>query len=82
MVEIPESPSIFLAEMAGSKLPIVVSHGEGRAEFVGDLTKAKARVAMRYIDNYGKVATTYPFNPNGWRQGPRIYCSCWFIFKA
>jgi phosphoribosylformylglycinamidine synthase len=69
MVEIPESPSIFLAEMAGSKLPIVVSHGEGRAEFVGDLTKAKARVAMRYIDNYGKVATTYPFNPNGSPDG-------------
>ena len=30
MVEIPESPSIFFKDMAGSRLPIVVSHGEGR----------------------------------------------------
>jgi len=63
MVELPESPSIFLAGMTGSKLPIVVSHGEGRAVFAGD--SAKALTAMRYVDNRGQVATTYPFNPNG-----------------
>ena len=67
MVEIPESPSIFFAGMGGSKLPIVVSHGEGRAVFAGE--PAKAIVAMRYIDNRGKVATTYPFNPNGSPEG-------------
>ena len=50
--------------MAGSKLPVVVSHGEGRAEFaVGQ--NGKTLVAMRYIDNRGAVATSYPFNPNG-----------------
>jgi phosphoribosylformylglycinamidine synthase len=53
--------------MGGSKLPIVVSHGEGRAVFAGD--PATAIVAMRYIDNRGKVATTYPFNPNGSPEG-------------
>ena len=68
MVEIPATPSIFLAGMAGSKLPVVVSHGEGRAEFaVGQ--NGKTLVAMRYIDNRGAVATSYPFNPNGSPDG-------------
>jgi phosphoribosylformylglycinamidine synthase len=64
MVEIPQSPSIFLAGMAGSKLPVVVSHGEGRAEFAAGQS-GQPLVAMRYIDNRGAVATSYPFNPNG-----------------
>ncbi|MCF8177032.1 MAG: phosphoribosylformylglycinamidine synthase [Sulfuritalea sp.] len=68
MVEIPQSPSIFLSAMAGSKLPVVVSHGEGRAEFAGGQEK-KSLVALRYIDNRGAVATTYPFNPNGSPNG-------------
>jgi phosphoribosylformylglycinamidine synthase len=68
MVEIPRSPSIFLAGMAGSKLPVVVSHGEGRAEF-GAGSGGKAAVALRYIDNRGGVASTYPFNPNGSPDG-------------
>jgi phosphoribosylformylglycinamidine synthase len=65
MVEIPESPSIFLGPMAGSKLPVVVSHGEGRAEFADASAQGRVLTALRYIDNRGAVATTYPFNPNG-----------------
>jgi phosphoribosylformylglycinamidine synthase len=68
MVEIPSSPSIFLADMAGAKLPVVVSHGEGRAEFAGG-NSGTAVVALRYIDNRGAVASTYPFNPNGSPDG-------------
>ena len=68
MVEIPPSPSIFLAGMAGSRLPVVVSHGEGRAEF-GAGQDGSALVAMRYVDNRGAAATTYPFNPNGSPDG-------------
>ena len=68
MVEIPQSASILLAGMAGSKLPVVVSHGEGRAEFAAGQA-GKALVAMRYIDNRGAVATSYPFNPNGSPDG-------------
>ncbi|BAO30015.1 phosphoribosylformylglycinamidine synthase [Sulfuritalea hydrogenivorans sk43H] len=68
MVEIPPSPSILLAGMAGSKLPVVVSHGEGRAEFAAG-QGGKALAAMRYIDNRGATATTYPFNPNGSPDG-------------
>ena len=67
MVEIPESPSILLKGMAGSKVPVVVSHGEGRAVFAGDA--AKAITALRYIDNKGAVATSYPYNPNGSPEG-------------
>jgi phosphoribosylformylglycinamidine synthase len=66
MVEIPRTESVFLAGMAGSRLPVVVSHGEGRAEFAGP---AQAIVAMRYIDNRGATATTYPFHPNGSPDG-------------
>ncbi len=69
MVEIPDSPSIFLKGMAGSKLPIVVSHGEGRAVFAAPADRQKALVALRYVDNRGAVATTYPFNPNGSPDG-------------
>jgi phosphoribosylformylglycinamidine synthase len=69
MTEIPASPSIFLAGMAGSKLPVVVSHGEGRAVFAGALDTRDTRVALRYIDNRGATATTYPFNPNGSPDG-------------
>ena len=68
MVEVPDSPSIFFKGMVGSKLPVVVSHGEGRAVFV-DNSKDKAAVALRYIDNYGAKAITYPFNPNGSPDG-------------
>ena len=68
MVEIPSSASIFLRDMAGSKLPVVVSHGEGRAEFAA-AQSGKPLVAMRYIDNRGAVATSYPFNPNGSPDG-------------
>ena len=69
MVEVVESPSILLRGMAGSKLPIVVSHGEGRAVFDDEQAQSMARVAMRYIDHDGKVATRYPRNPNGSPDG-------------
>lgn len=69
MVEILPSPSIFLDGMAGSTLPIVVAHGEGRAEFrrdhAADEAFARGLATLRYVDNFGNPATTYPENPNG-----------------
>ncbi|MCI0516924.1 MAG: phosphoribosylformylglycinamidine synthase subunit PurQ, partial [Woeseiaceae bacterium] len=65
LVEILDSPSLFLAGMSGSRLPIATSHGEGRAVFVSADDHANAFVSLRYIDNYGDVATRYPSNPNG-----------------
>jgi len=67
LVEIVESPSLFLQGMAGSRLPIATSHGEGRAVFPDDTSRyaASYTVALRYVDNYGDVADAYPANPNG-----------------
>ncbi len=71
LVEILESPSLFLDGMAGARLPIATSHGEGRAVFADDTARYSASytVAMRYVDNYGEVADTYPANPNGSTDG-------------
>ncbi|WP_374240495.1 phosphoribosylformylglycinamidine synthase [Zoogloea sp.] len=69
MVEVQDSPSILLAGMAGSRMPIVVSHGEGRAVFQGVDAQDNAKVALRYVDNTGAVAARYPFNPNGSPEG-------------
>jgi phosphoribosylformylglycinamidine synthase len=64
MVEIVDSPSILFRGMAGSRIPVVTAHGEGRALFdSGD--EEKAIVALRYVDNRGKVAERYPCNPSG-----------------
>jgi len=65
LVEIIDSPSIFLAGMAGSRIPIATSHGEGRAEFANGDAIRQAKIALRYVDNYGSVAGKYPANPNG-----------------
>jgi phosphoribosylformylglycinamidine synthase len=71
MVEVLRSPSVLLAGMAGSRLPIAVAHGEGRAEFRDAAQRAAARplAALRYVENDGAVATRYPANPNGSPEG-------------
>ena len=65
MVELPESPSMFFGGMVGSRMPVVVSHGEGRAEFDSAEQQASVLVAMRYLDNAGNPSEVYPYNPNG-----------------
>jgi phosphoribosylformylglycinamidine synthase len=71
LVEILESPSLFLEGMAGSRMPIATSHGEGMVKFADDADRYSAShmIAARYIDNYGNVADSYPANPNGSRDG-------------
>ena len=69
MVEIMESPSLLFKDMQGSKIPVVVAHGEGRAVFTGGSNAKNAfnnnTVSMRYIDNTGEPTMHYPENPNG-----------------
>jgi phosphoribosylformylglycinamidine synthase len=65
MVEVLESPSLFLQGMAGSRLPIAVAHGEGFANFKRRGNSAQAIAAMRFVDNHGAATEQYPFNPNG-----------------
>ncbi len=68
MVEILDTPSIFLAGMPGSMMPVVVAHGEGRIE-----TRAHDAASLledglaclRYVDAHGRPSETYPLNPNG-----------------
>ncbi len=73
MVQVQESPSIFLQGMTGSRLPIAIAHGEGHAEFENEAALLEAdlsgTVALRYIDNHGKVTERYPANPNGSPRG-------------
>ncbi len=69
MVEVLDSPSIFMQGMAGSKLPLVVAHGEGRAEFASVAEQASARAVLRYLGSDGQSAMTYPCNPNGSPEG-------------
>ena len=71
LVEVVESPSVFLQGMAGSRMPIATSHGEGCATFDSDEARfcSSYTVALRYVDNYGEVADAYPANPNGSRDG-------------
>jgi len=65
LVEVVESPSVLLRGMAGSLLPVVVSHGEGRVEFASEAQAARALRAVRFVDGRGAVASSYPKNPNG-----------------
>jgi phosphoribosylformylglycinamidine synthase len=67
LVEIMPSPSIFMSDMVGSKLPVAVAHGEGRAEFSDDINQVlqSELVAIRYVDHHGAVTEQYPMNPNG-----------------
>ena len=72
-VEVQKSNSILLAGMEGSRMPIVVAHGEGLTEYRDDqdmATLAAAnQISLRYVDNYGQATERYPFNPNGSAQG-------------
>jgi phosphoribosylformylglycinamidine synthase len=68
-VEVLDSPSIFLQGMAGSRMPIAVAHGEGRAEFGDAASIAASQQALQYVDHYGQATETYPLNPNGSPQG-------------
>ena len=64
-----QASSVFFSGMDGAMFPIVVSHGEGRADFsstgnLGALSNA-GLVPVQYVDNYGAATERYPFNPNG-----------------
>ncbi|MFQ3287728.1 MAG: phosphoribosylformylglycinamidine synthase, partial [Porticoccaceae bacterium] len=73
LVRVEKSPSILLRDMAGSVLPIAVSHGEGRAEFASSNARmdlqGSDQIAMRFLENNLEVAARYPANPNGSPDG-------------
>ncbi len=69
LVQIADSPSVLLAGMAGSRLPVAVAHGEGRPQFQSaeDLQRCLEQrlIALQYVTNRGEIARAYPANPNG-----------------
>jgi phosphoribosylformylglycinamidine synthase len=79
LVEIEDSPSVLLRGMRGSRLPIAVAHGEGRAEFASDAARVALEqsglVGARYVDHFGKVTEHYPENPNGSPNGITAICN-------
>jgi len=81
-VEVLPSPSLLLAGMAGSRLPIAVAHGEGLVRFddaaaagpVAD-PAGRALAVLRFVDGTGAPAERYPLNPNGSAGGLTGFCS-------
>ncbi|MGE9552308.1 phosphoribosylformylglycinamidine synthase [Erwinia amylovora] len=73
LVEVAASPSLLLDGMIGSRMPIAVSHGEGFVEIRDEVhlsaLEHKGLVALRFVDNFGKVTQQYPANPNGSPNG-------------
>ncbi len=77
MVRVEPSPSAFFAGMAGSRFPLAVAHGEGRASLAEKAASAAlgARVPLRYVDNRGEPAHSYPANPNGSTNAIAAVCN-------
>jgi phosphoribosylformylglycinamidine synthase len=65
LLEVLDSPSLFFRGMQGSRIPVAIAHGEGRAAFAAPEDAIAARVALRYVRGDGAPALTYPANPNG-----------------
>jgi len=75
MLEVADSPSLFLRGMAGSRIPVAIAHGEGRAVFASAEDRASANVALRYVQGGGAPALAYPANPNGSEDAIAGLCS-------
>ena len=66
-VEVKKNNSLFFDGMVGSVIPVVVSHGEGRASFSDNnnliqMTK-NDQITLKFDDKNGTLS--YPNNPNG-----------------
>ena len=70
-LKIEESKSIFFDGMAGSIIPVMVSHGEGKAIF----NNKESNVVARYVDPLHRTTKHYPFNPNGSEEGVAGVCN-------
>lgn len=75
LVEVMESPSIFMQDMAGSMMPIAVAHGEGRAEYKSNEQRNKVQPMMRFVDHKLQPTEVYPLNPNGSTEGLTGFCN-------
>lgn len=71
--ELNDKPCIFFNGMTGSRIPIAVAHGEGRAQWESEEQMNRfvenGLVGARFVDNYGVPTEKYPLNPNGSPSG-------------
>lgn len=65
--QVVDSPSIFMRDLADMIVPIIVSHGEGRALWHDP--RAKDYAVLRYVNQEGLPTQRYPQNPNGSPEG-------------
>ena len=67
-VKILKSKSVLLNNMEDWSLPIIVSHGEGRASFENEDEINKLfdseKICMTFVDSSGYQTEQYPLNPN------------------
>ena len=70
-LKIADSKSIFFEDMKDSVIPVMVSHGEGRAAF----EDAPQNVVASYVDPSHNTSHIYPFNPNGSHEGVAGVCN-------
>ncbi len=67
-VKILKSKSVLLNDMEDWSLPIIVSHGEGRACFENEDEINKLfdseKICMTFVDSSGYQTEQYPLNPN------------------
>ena len=68
-LELLDSPSIFFAGMAGSRIPVAVAHGEGRTVFAAGADARRAIACARFVDNAGNATERFPLNSNGSADG-------------
>jgi phosphoribosylformylglycinamidine synthase len=68
-LEVLDSPSLFFKGMAGSRIPVAVAHGEGRAVFANGSDLKRASACLRFVDNRGRATETFPLNTNGSPKG-------------
>ncbi len=75
MAEIAKSPSVLFKGMHGSQIPVIVSHGEGYANFSNNTHLDNIDIALQYINNSGEISEIYPYNPNGSPKGIAGVCN-------
>jgi phosphoribosylformylglycinamidine synthase len=68
-LEVLDSPSLFFRGMAGSRIPVVVAHGEGRTQFADAADAQRAQASVRFVDNAGHATERFPLNSNGSAHG-------------
>nr|VFK29133.1 MAG: phosphoribosylformylglycinamidine synthase [Candidatus Kentron sp. MB] len=76
------SPSLLFTGMVGSRLPIVVAHGEGRVQYPNRTPGThnpdpgpNRQPCLAYTDNRGEITERYPANPNGSPAGAAGFTS-------